>query len=423
MQRVVREATGGRIDRIVELAQRHLDMDVAFLASFTDGRQVYRCLAGDADSFGARLGDGPALTGTYCQRLVDGDLPSVIRNSAHEPRVRDLPTTRDARIGAYIGVPLRMADGSVYGTFCCMSHDPKEDLTDRDARFMAMLAEVVIDELTAELTGEAERSAVRQVIAEKEVGVALQPVVEIATGRCTAVEALARFPASLGSPDSAFAAAERAGLRADLEVLCARAAYALIPAVGPGRALAINCSPDAACQLALAVPDELRLDDVILEITEHAAVESYPLLRERIEPLRERGLRLAVDDAGAGFASLRHVIELKPDIIKIDRGIVSGIEEDEARRAVVMTFVLLALNMGATVVAEGVETLAELTTVAELGVDAVQGYLIARPSQYPRDLTRWLDASTSLLPVARNGARRASLKAQLGRTRPSRAAL
>ena len=128
---------------------------------------------------------------------------------------------------------------------------------------------------------------------------------------------------------------------------------------------------------------------LVLEITEHAVVDRYGELRERLAPLRERGLRVAIDDAGAGYASLHHIVELAPDLIKVDASLVHGVADDRARRVAVSAFVLLALDLGATVVAEGVERPTDLATLVELGVDAVQGYLLARPTTDPQQLSTW----------------------------------
>jgi EAL domain-containing protein (putative c-di-GMP-specific phosphodiesterase class I) len=106
--------------------------------------------------------------------------------------------------------------------------------------------------------------------------------------------------------------------------------------------------------------------------------------------LRERGLRVAVDDAGAGYASLRHVLELRPDFIKVDRSLIHGISSDHARRVAVSGFLSLALDLGSTVVAEGVERAADLSAVRELGLHAAQGYLLGRPTTSLDGLTRWI---------------------------------
>jgi EAL domain-containing protein (putative c-di-GMP-specific phosphodiesterase class I) len=126
-----------------------------------------------------------------------------------------------------------------------------------------------------------------------------------------------------------------------------------------------------------------------VELTEHTAVEDYDALDAALRPLREDGLRIAVDDAGAGYATFRHILRLAPDVIKLDRSLISGIDVDPARRALAGAVVAFAGEVRATVVAEGIEQSAELTVVLDLGVDAGQGYLFSRPSTDERDWRDW----------------------------------
>lgn len=386
----------GQVDQIVRLVLRHLEMDVAYVARFTGGKQIFRAFAGDAASFGMEMGEGPRLEATYCAKMVAGDIPNVITDTASVRQVRDLPATVAGPIRSYIGVPLHLPDGELYGTFCALSHAAQPDLRDRDAKFMAMLGEILSEQLATETRLQVRHQVFRAVLDTQDISIALQPVVDIMTGRVSSMEALARFPAGAGSPDVAFATAEQVGLRYELEMLAVDRAFALLPLLGADQDLAVNLSPDVAMEFALAPPPGIPLDRLVLEITEHAAVDSYTTIRERLLPLRERGAKLAIDDAGAGFSSLRHIVELRPDIIKIDRSLVQGIDADVARRSVLTTFVLLALDLGSTVIAEGVETKAELATVAALGVDAVQGYLLARPSTDMAAVAAWAAGQTLL---------------------------
>lgn len=397
MKSLIDSTVGLSLERLVAFAHRHLGMDAAFIAEFVEGEQICRALAGDAASFGFEITSASGGE-TYCSLMVDGDIPRTVPDTGDNHRLRRLPVTAHASIGAYVGVPLYLADGRLYGTLSCLSHEPQPDLNARDADFMAMLGELLTDELGAQARVRAEHRALRGLIVDEDLAIALQPVVELTTGACTGVEALARFPASFGTPDVVFAMAERTGLRFELERLAVYKAAELVPALAPHQSLAVNLSPDVAFELMRTIDEDYPLDQFVLEITEHAAIESYRCIRERLAPLRERGMRLAIDDAGAGFASLRHIVELRPDIIKIDRSLVGGCESDLARRSVITTFVLLALDIGARIVAEGVETEAELDAVAALGVDAVQGYLLARPSTDRAELARWL-SGVSLLPA------------------------
>lgn len=392
---------------VLELARRHLGMDVAFLAEFTDGKQVYRGLAGDADSFGWHLDDGPTLDGTFCRLMTNGQIPNVIPDAGSDPRTRALPVTAQSRIGSYVGVPLRLPDGALYGSLCCVSHQAT-GLDQRDADLLALLAELLIIPVQAQRAFRAEAARIRALIDGGRLRVAAQPIVDVRDGTCLGVEALSRFPAGHGGPDAVFAAAHAVGLGAELEHLAVTSAYPLLDRLGPSAYLAINLSPEVAYQLARDVDTgALPLHRMVLEITEHAAVTHYADLRERLAPARAAGLRVAIDDAGAGYASLHHIVELSPDIIKVDRSLIAGLDTDPSRRAVLAAFTSLAAGIGATLVAEGVETPGELRAAVEHGVHAAQGYLLARPSTNPTDLHRWVSDGLTL-PGAATALRRAS---------------
>jgi PAS domain S-box-containing protein len=212
--------------------------------------------------------------------------------------------------------------------------------------------------------------------------VALQPVVELAGGTWHGVEALARFPDGQ-PPDRWFADAHEIGAGLQLELRALEAALATAGELPPYVQLSVNVSPalvlDPAFRALLDRAGDLR-ERLVVEITEHAAVTRYEDIRAALLPHREHGLRLAVDDTGAGYASFTHVLRLRPDVIKLDRSLLAGIDADAARRAFVTAIVLLALELGAAVTAEGIETVAELETLRTLGVDHVQGFLLARPT-------------------------------------------
>jgi PAS domain S-box-containing protein len=237
----------------------------------------------------------------------------------------------------------------------------------------------------------AARRRVQQILDDGDLRIALQPIVDLNRNRWVAAEALARFPDGRG-PDQWFADAHTAGLSVDLELLALRAALDLLPDLPPDVTLAINASPTLILEprlpttLAALGPDLAR---ITLEITEHAAVTAYDEIRDMLAPLRERGMRLAVDDTGAGYASFSHVLSLRPDDIKLDRSLVAGIDSDAARRAFVTAIVLLALELGAAVTGEGVETPGELATLNTLGVDRAQGYHLARPTLSPATWGSW----------------------------------
>ncbi|HEY3186501.1 MAG TPA: EAL domain-containing protein, partial [Solirubrobacteraceae bacterium] len=206
-----------------------------------------------------------------------------------------------------------------------------------------------------------------------------QPIASLTTGSVAGYEALARFrsPVRRG-PDVWFAQAWRAGLGPVLEARALRLALAR-QGRPSGTHLSLNVSPSALASPEVQGALDRPLDGVIVEITEHELVHDYADLTSMLAALRERGARVAVDDAGAGYSGLERVMRLGPDIIKLDRALISGIDHDPARAALVDAFVRFARQTGAAVCAEGIETLGELSALARLDVTLGQGWALARP--------------------------------------------
>jgi PAS domain S-box-containing protein len=234
------------------------------------------------------------------------------------------------------------------------------------------------------------RDRVQSVLTDGRLTTVFQPIVAVGTGAVVGHEALSRFPdPPVQGPDRWFADADRVGLGLHLDLLALQTALSTaeqLPAFGY---VSMNITP-ATLQSGLltdviagaAIPGER----IVVEITEHVSVEDYQILRAPLDELRALGVRLAVDDAGAGYASFRHILRLRPEFIKLDQEITRGIHADAARRALAAAVVMFALDVGATVIAEGVETEEELAMVATLGIDAAQGYLIGRPARASRHL-------------------------------------
>lgn len=229
------------------------------------------------------------------------------------------------------------------------------------------------------------RERVEGVLAEGLLRVVFQPIVELATGRVIGAEALARFECEpRRSPDAWFAEAAEVGLGPDLEVAAVREALAQAGALPPGTYLSLNVSP--ATVFAGALDDVLAgapCERLVVELTEHHEVTDYERLNGALGPLRAAGVRLAVDDTGAGFASLRHILRLGPEVIKLDRTLTQGIDADVVRRSLGLALVGFAREAGALLAAEGVETPGELAVLRDLGVQAAQGYHLAPPGPLP----------------------------------------
>jgi diguanylate cyclase (GGDEF)-like protein len=212
-----------------------------------------------------------------------------------------------------------------------------------------------------------------------------QPVVSLASGECVGFEALARFDRNPGLPPSWwFSQAHRFALGGALEAEAVRAALAAGPHPN-GHFLAVNLSPSA-----LATPEVREvlppdLSGLVIEITEEERVLDVHALQAHLDPLRARGARIAVDDAGEGYAGLQQVMRMRADIIKLDRALVADVHSDPAKIALIGSLVHFARSTGASICAEGVETLDELRVLIHLGVAYAQGWALARPGEpWPR---------------------------------------
>jgi EAL domain-containing protein (putative c-di-GMP-specific phosphodiesterase class I) len=231
-----------------------------------------------------------------------------------------------------------------------------------------------------------DREAVEAVVDGHGFHLVYQPIVHLDTGDIAGVEALTRFDD--GAPtEHRFRACEELGLAAPLDLAIVEHALADFNRL-PGGYLALNLSAATICDRTLqALLESTNVPHrrIVIEITEHARIPDYEQAAAVIEALRAKGVRLAVDDAGAGWASFRHILSLRPDIIKMDRSLTRGVDVDPARRALAMALAIFAGEVGATVVAEGVETDGEVRALRLAGIHRGQGFILARPQALPID--------------------------------------
>lgn len=211
----------------------------------------------------------------------------------------------------------------------------------------------------------------------------LQPIVELDTGSVWGVEALARFPGHpQPGPAAWFASALREGRGLALEELALRGALAVLPRLPERLRLTVNLSAQALLLPSIA---QLLLDladpRVLVELTEHEQVEDYAALVSAIADLRAVGVGLCIDDFGAGHSSLRHVLHLEPDVVKLDLALVQGVGGCARRQALVAAMLTFCRSTGAVLVAEGVEEPEDLAELIRLGVGHAQGWFLARPAE------------------------------------------
>jgi EAL domain-containing protein (putative c-di-GMP-specific phosphodiesterase class I)/AmiR/NasT family two-component response regulator len=218
-----------------------------------------------------------------------------------------------------------------------------------------------------------------------ELCMAYQPIFDLKDNEVVGLEALARFTSPPDrSTDTWLAEADAVGRLLEMEGACLRTAIGDLERLPEEAYLSFNVSPAMAIAPELhAVLDGLPAERLVLEMTEHARVDDYPALKAALGTFRERGVRLAIDDAGAGFASLRHIVLLHPDFIKLDMTLTRDVHVDETRQALVAALVAFGSQIGAKVVAEGVEFAEQLDTLRQAGVQFGQGFYLARPQALP----------------------------------------
>lgn len=376
------------LGRMLDAIRRHMGMDVAFISEFEQGRRFFRHVDLGESALAIRPGDSDPLEDSYCLRVVDGRLPELIPDACANAEALKLPATRALPVGAHMSVPIRLTDGRVYGTFCCFSHAPDLTLTERDMGVMRVFADMAAGQIEQEIDDHQARHRVEERIdamfRTDALRMVYQPIVDVASGRVVGFESLARFSSDpYRTPDVWFAEAGQVGRLAELESKAIAMALAGLVGLPEGVYLTVNASPETIVRGALA--ETLRghpLSRIVVEVTEHQAIERYEDISDAIAPLQAQGLRIAIDDAGAGYASFRHVLNLHPHIVKLDNSITRAIDVDRSRRALAAALCGFAAETGCGIVAEGVETRAELEAVRALGIGKAQGYHLGRPMDF-----------------------------------------
>jgi EAL domain-containing protein (putative c-di-GMP-specific phosphodiesterase class I) len=371
-----------QVGELLQTAKDSLRLSVAFLSRL-DGTTQHLEVVESSVPFLFREGVTQPQVSTLCQAILDKKLPAVIPDLKAFPEAMKLPAARLPRIRSYVSVPVVLSDGTLYGTFCAAGLTSDKALTKRDKALMDVLAHaasVIIEPGVKQRAREAEiESRLAPVLAAGGPVVLLQPIVALATAVRVGSEALSRFPVEWAkAPDVCFAEAHSVGLGDRLELLALARAAEHLESVGgyvsmnvsPGTLLTPGCSD---------LLSRLPLDRVLLELSEHDQVEDYDVLRSVLDPLRELGMRLAIDDVGAGFSSMRHIVLTSPDVIKLDRSIVAGVSTDPVIRTLIRSLVAFGHDCETYVVAEGVETPDDAAALRELQVDYGQGWHFGRP--------------------------------------------
>lgn len=378
----VPDDVAAQLAQLLHRARAVMEMPVAFITRMDGTTQTLEHVDSGLPLVFQQGYEAPQET-TLCQRIWDGALPRVITDLTEHPAGMALPSARMPRIRSYASVPIELSDGTLYGTLCTASLRRSRTTQDRDADLLTVLAQTAAVLLEPHIAGRTRYARLRaRYAALIEAGgphVVAQPIVDLATGRRVGAETLSRFPPEWElTPDRCFREAFEVGLGEDLEFATlarcgaiARTAVGYVSAnVCPATVLDARFGPFMA---------SLPLGNLVLELSEGYPVEDYETLLAVLRPLRAAGMRLAIDDVGAGFSSLRHVIRMAPDVIKLDRAVVTGLDADPVALALVRSLCAFAVTADAVVVAEGVETAHEAEALAAAGAHLGQGWFFGRP--------------------------------------------
>ncbi len=328
--------------------------------------------------------------------IVDVSMPAGGGPRAAREIIRVSPTTRVIALSAFEDRPtvLEMLRAGAVGYL--VKGTASQDLVGSITKVVgggASLSAELIDDIVHELSSqlrreeiehqqlEARRGEIDRFLSGSGVTMVYQPIVDLRSRTVVGMEALARFHSlPLRPPNEWFATAVELELGVQLEMMAIQSAMNGLPRLPADVFLSVNCSPRAAISPEVAALINGSASRMVVEITEHEAIEDYPMLAAALEEPRARGVRVAIDDAGAGFASLRHALLLRPDIVKVDTSLTRHIDRDRAKRAITSALVSFGEEMDIAIVAEGIETREELDELVALGVPFGQGFYLARPA-------------------------------------------
>lgn len=377
---------GRIVERLLRAVREHLCMDVAFVSEITGGHRIFRYVdAGDNDGL-IEVGDvGPAKD-SYCGHVVSGDLPELLVDPARHPLAGSLQVTSELPVGSHLSVPITFSDGSVLGTLCCISFDVRSGLNQDHVAAVRMVAQLAGEYVEAIHHAESDqrtrRETVETVLTDPHgMDMLFQPLRDLDSMEIVGIEALARFPRGDFGPEWFFAQATEHGLGVELETRAVHLALEALPRIPEPIRLSVNVSPDTLqSDMFLETIAGVPPGRLVVEVTEHAVVHDYTGMKRAAARLSALGVRLAIDDVGMGFSGLNRILESAPQELKLDAVVITGVETNTVKQALVDAFCTFGRRAGFDVIAEGIETHEQRQCLRELGVQIGQGYHLGRPS-------------------------------------------
>lgn len=391
--------TQNPIDASLNFVREHLGMEVAYLSEFVGDDLVFRAVSAPGLEEMVYVGGGMPLDQVYCRHILAGRLPELIPNTAKEPFCDTIALTHSLPIKSHVSVPIMRQDGTPYGMFCCLSRKPQNSLNERDLTVTRAFAKLSADQLNETLSLQAREKelhdTISSIIGLEDYDIVYQPIKSVNNQRVKGYESLCRFRGEPYRPPNLwFDDALHAGMQCELEVAVIEKALRALNDLPNDVYLSVNASPDTVAAGVLRKAFESwPAHRIVLEVTEHCIASDYDLLFAELKILRNTGVRVAIDDAGAGYSGLQHIVQIHPDIIKLDISLTTSIDTDVVRRSLGAALVGFGCEIGAAIVAEGVETQEELDALNALDVPYAQGYFLDRPAPLDEILSRAANAA------------------------------
>lgn len=375
-----------KLSNLLSLVRQHLNMDVAFISEFVSGKRVFKFVDNPSINKAVAVNNSDPIEQTYCKKIADNQLSSIIHDTKSHQITKVMSVTKKLNIGCYIGVPIVLSCGRLYGTLCCYKSHADNSLNERDLSYLKLIAELAVEYIEKtlqfdQLNSDA-KSAIENIITTNSIEMYFQPIFSLVSNKISGFESLSRFfTEPYRAPDVWFNEAGQLGLGESLEMLAIQNTLDKIDQFDKTTYISINTSPEHIVSGALAtIFKNVDCQRIVLELTEHKQILDYQAVRAALQPLRDKGMRLAIDDAGAGFASFQHILELEADIIKLDISLTQNINKQPSKFLLAKALCGFAKGINCIILAEGIENKAELDALRKLGVDNAQGYLLGRPA-------------------------------------------
>jgi EAL domain-containing protein (putative c-di-GMP-specific phosphodiesterase class I) len=370
---------------LLDLLRRRLGMDLAWLGRLDEDLLVLQVISGNARRFGLEPGCSIRREDGLFGRVLAGELPELIPDTRRDPRTAETSTVRELGVGACAATPVIDADGVTFGLLGCVRGQAQPALGPRDLRLLRLLADFLTDYVSDlrrmwEIRSRLWRR-IHDLIDGGGPAIHFQPIVDLESMKTVAVEALSRLPSTKRGPGTLFKDAAMVGLGLELETTAVRRALTVLPHLPTDIRLAVNASPSTVGSGLVDILLETgRADRLAVEITEHEELGADAPIFDAVAALRARGALIVIDDIGTGYAGLDLLLQLRPEVIKLDGFIVRGMGTDPAHRAVAAGVTSIAKDLASRVVAEGIETSSDLAAARAAGISYGQGYLLGRPT-------------------------------------------